>query len=48
MWEIIKAFNVEQELFCSLWQLHNLMHGWMFVRMLPTASVKMVDASQLN
>jgi hypothetical protein len=31
-----------QQFFVSLWLLHNLMHSWKFVRILPTASMKMV------
>jgi len=47
-WEIIKGFYLAQELFGSLWPLHNLMHRWMFARILPTAPMKMVDKSRIN
>jgi hypothetical protein len=32
----------------SLWLLHDRMHSWLFVRILPTAVVKMVNKSQIN
>ena len=47
-WEIFKGFYLGQELFGSLWPLHNLMYHWMFARILPTAPMKMVDKSRIN
>jgi hypothetical protein len=34
--------SLGQDLFGSLWLLHDKMHSWLFVRMLPTAMVKII------
>jgi hypothetical protein len=41
--EIICRIHLGQKLFGSLWLLHDRMHSWVFVRILPTAVVKMID-----
>jgi hypothetical protein len=46
--EIIWGIHLGQKLFGSLWLLHDRMHSWVFVRILPTTVVKMVDKSLIN
>jgi hypothetical protein len=37
------GIHSEQKLFRTLWQVHNPMHSWIFVVILPTFNFKMVD-----
>jgi hypothetical protein len=46
--EIIYRIHLGEKLFGSLLQLHDRMHSWLFVRILPTAVVKMVEKSRIH
>jgi hypothetical protein len=46
--EIIQEINLGQNLFGSLLQLHDGMHCWKFARIIPTATMKLVDKSRIN
>jgi hypothetical protein len=40
--------HLAERLFLSLWLLHYQMHGWIIVRTIPTATVKMVNKIRIN
>ena len=46
--QIIYKIHSGEKLFGSLWQRHDRMHYLLFVRILPTATVKMINRSQIN
>jgi hypothetical protein len=48
MQEIIYEIHLGQMLFGSLWQQHDRMCCWLFIRILSTSTVKMFDKSWIN
>jgi hypothetical protein len=46
--QIIYKIHSGKKLYGSLWQRHDRMHYLLFVRILPTATVKMINRIQIN